>query len=255
MINVVHKQHLVGKLLIFLALLLGCSPAIVNACEETSYPHDRTAFTQGLVYHAGQLFESTGRYGGHSSLRQVELETGRVLQKHALPADYFGEGLALHRGILYQLTWHNHLVLKYDPDNLNQLGRIKNKREAWGLASDGERMVMSDGSAVLRYVDPNDFSETARLQVHDDQGEVTGLNELEFIEGRIFANVYPTSRVVIIDPVSGQVIDSFNLDQLVHSSSPGLRRCIPNGIAYNPEKKCLLVTGKNCDRLLQISLP
>ena len=254
--NVEYKRDGAEQLLLLLlAILLGCSPAVASDCVEQSYPHDRTAFTQGLVFHAGELFESTGRYGGHSSVRRVELETGKVLRKHSLPADHFGEGLAWHNQVLYQLTWHNGVVLKYDPDSLEPLGSISIKGEAWGLASDGRRMIMSDGSATLRYVNPDDFSTTERIQVQDKNGAVRGLNELEFVEGLLFANINLSNQVVIIDPATGKVVDRLDLGQLSNTASSGPRQCIPNGIAYVPESGCLLVTGKNCDRLLQINVP
>jgi len=224
-------------------------------CAGKSYPHDSTASTQGLVYHAGYLLESTGRYGGHSSVRRVELETGRILQKRPLPLDYFGEGLALHDQVLYQLTWHNGIVLKYDPDTLENLGSLRVPGEAWGLASDGQRLVLSDGSAVLRFVNPADFAETGRIVVRDEQGEVEGLNELEFAEGLLFANINLSNRAVIIDPDTGRVVGQLDLSRLAETSTPGPRRCLPNGIAYVPDSRCLLVTGKNCSRVLQIDIP
>jgi len=237
------------------AALLSAGWAADNSCAERSYPHDPTANTQGLVFHGGQLFESTGRYGGHTSVRQVNLKTGEILLKISLPVDVFGEGLALHKGVLYQLTWHNKIVFKYDPDTLEPLGRIEIKGEAWGLASDGQRLVMSDGSAVLRFVDPVDFSETGRIQVRDKTGEVKRLNELEFVEGLLYANIHLSNRAVIINPETGKVVGELDLNRLASTSSTGSRKCIPNGIAYVPESRCLLVTGKYCNQILLMELP
>jgi glutamine cyclotransferase len=223
-------------------------------CIEESYPHDPGAFTQGLVYYNGRLLESTGRYG-NSSVRMVELETGRVLLQRSLPDEFFGEGLALHDGILYQLTWHNGLVLKYDPDTLKPLGRIPVDGEGWGLASDGERMVMSDGSAVLRFVDPENFTETGRVVVHDANGVVTRLNELEFVEGLLLANIYQSDEVVVIDPTDGRVVDRLDLSRYARRARAESGVDVTNGIAYLPDARCLLITGKKWPRLYKIALP
>jgi len=225
-----------------------------NACIEASYPHDRGAFTQGLVYYKGRLLESTGRYG-HSSLRLVELETGRVLVNRSLPPDFFAEGLALHDNVLYQLTWHNGLVLKYDPETLQPLGRIAIDGEGWGLTSDGRSLVMSDGSATLRFVNPEDFSETGRIVVHDAKGEVSGLNELEFVEGLLMANIYPRDEVLAINPTDGRVVGRLDLSRYARQAGAGGRVDVTNGIAYLPGAKCLLFTGKKWPRLYKIALP
>ena len=225
-----------------------------DLCTKESFPHDPGAFTQGLVYYNGRLLESTGKYG-HSSVRMVELETGRVLLKQSLPADFFGEGLALHDGILYQLTWQNGLVLKYDPDTLKPLGRINIDGEAWGLASDGERMVMSDGSAVLRFVDPDNFTETGRIVVHDAKGVVKKLNELEFVEGLLLANIYRTDEVVAINPADGRVVYRLDLSSYAQQVRTAWRVDVTNGIAYLPDERCLLITGKNWPRLYKFALP
>ena len=243
--------------LIILLVLLAIGPAWAElpvVCEETSYPHDPGSSTQGLVFYQGMLLESSGRYG-HSAVRQVELHTGRVLRMHALPADVFAEGLALHQGVLYQLTWHNHLVFTYQPDTLEPIGRIQLRREAWGLASDGRRLVLSDGSAVLRFVAPDNFAETARLTVQDENGAVTGLNELEFVEGLLFANIYPTSEVVMIDPDTGVVAGRIDLGRYARQASRRGNAGVANGIAYDAATRCLLVTGKNWPQLYQIPLP
>ena len=225
-----------------------------DLCIEESFPHDPGAFTQGLVYYNGRLLESTGRYG-HSTVRLVELETGRVLLQRSLPADFFGEGLALHDGILYQLTWHNGLVLKYDPDTLKPLGRIPIDGEGWGLASDGERLVMSDGSAVLRFVDPEHFVESGRIVAHDADGKVAGLNELEFVEGLLLANIYKSDEVVAIDPADGRVVDRLDLGRYAQQVKTAWRVDVTNGMAYLPGTGCLLITGKNWPRLYKIPLP
>lgn len=223
-------------------------------CEEMSYPHDPGSSTQGLVFYQGSLLESSGRYG-HSAVRQVEMTTGRILRIHALPADVFAEGLCLHQGVLYQLTWHNKIVLKYQPDTLQPLGQIQIGQEAWGLASDGQRLVLSDGSPVLRFVTPENFAETGRLTVHDENGAVVGLNELEFVEGLLYANVYPTSQVVIINPETGVVVGRLDLGRYARQVSRLARVGVANGIAFDPATRCLLVTGKNWSRLYQIPLP
>lgn len=219
-----------------------------------SYPHDPEASTQGLVFFGDRLLESTGGYG-RSTVRQVDPITGQVLRRHTLAPELFGEGLALHGGLLYQLTWLTGTVLTYDPETLSPRGSLQIGREAWGLASDGERLVMSDGSAVLRFVDPADFHEIGRVTVRGAEGEVAGLNELEFVQGLLFANVYPTAEVVMIDPETGVAVGRLDLSALAPQPQDDLHTNVANGIAYNPAAGHLLVTGKLWPTIFQIEVP
>lgn len=220
--------------------------------QVRSYPHDSTAFTQGLVWLNGRLYESTGRYG-ESSLRIVELETGRVVQKVDLAQTYFAEGLAAVGNTLYQLTWKESVAFKYDAETLRPAGQVSYTGEAWGLASDGQRLIVSDGSSYLTFVDPASFQVDTTIRVTDAGQPVDQLNELEWVRGEVWANVWHSSKIVRIDPQTGRVKGRLDLSALV----PAVRdpEGVLNGIAYDPQANRLLVTGKLWPRLYEISVP
>lgn len=217
-----------------------------------SFPHDPQAFTQGLLFWDGRLFESIGGYG-RSALREVELHSGRVLREHPLPAQLFGEGLALAEGRFIQLTWRAGLGLLYDVQTLAPAGQFRYPGEGWGLTGDGERLWQSDGSAELRLLDPRTLEETGRLKVHDGNRPVSALNELEFVEGQIYANVWGTDRIAMIDPASGRVRGWLNLAGILPLPLQA-RADVLNGIAYDQDARRLFVTGKRWPRLFQIEL-
>lgn len=221
--------------------------AVVNA-----YPHDPGAFTQGLVYADGVLYESTGLYG-RSSLRRVALETGEVLQQHDLSPEYFGEGLALFDGRLIQLTWQNNIGLVYDADSFEQLQTWTYPTEGWGLTHDGAHLIMSDGSATLRFLDPVTFGVQREVPVTDGGRPVVRLNELEYVNGEVFANVWQTDWVARIDPQTGRVLGWIDLSGLL---APEERQGadVLNGIAYDAQNDRLFVTGKLWPKLFEIML-
>lgn len=225
---------------------------VVAVQQVRSYPHDSTAFTQGLVWRDGKLYESTGRYG-ESSLRIVEVETGRVVQRVDLAQTYFAEGLAAIGDTLYQLTWKESVAFLYDADTLRPLGQISYTGEAWGLASDGRRLIVSDGSSYLTFVDPVTFSVDTTLRVTDGGTPVDQLNELEWVRGEVWANVWHTNHIVRIDPQTGRVKGRLDLTALI----PQVRdpEAVLNGTAYDPQGNRLLVTGKLWPRLYEISIP
>ncbi|MBE0598190.1 MAG: glutaminyl-peptide cyclotransferase [Desulfuromonadales bacterium] len=246
---------LAAMLVVTCAAGVGAAEAPLQIAKVVrSYPHDPHASTQGLVFFGDHLLESTGGYG-RSTLRRVDPATGQLLLSRDLPPELFGEGLAVHGGVLYQLTWLSGTVLRYDPETLSPLESLQIGREAWGLASDGERLVMSDGSAVLRFVDPANFDEIGRIVVRDGAGEVPGLNELEFVQGLLFANVYPTSEVVMIDPATGAVVGRLDLSALAPQMEDALHTRVANGIAYDPATGRLLVTGKLWPAIFQVEVP
>lgn len=228
-------------------------PAPVASVERVrSYPHDSTAFTQGLVWRNGRLYESTGRYG-ESTLRIVELETGRVLQRAALGQQYFAEGLTAVGDSLYQLTWKEGVAFIWDPQTLRQVGQVQYNGEGWGLASDGRRLIVSDGSSYLSFVDPTTFQLDTTLRVMDGGRPVDQLNELEWVKGEVWANVWHTQRIARIDPATGRVKGWLDLTPLIPPVRDG--EAVLNGIAYDEAQDRLLVTGKLWPVLYEIRIP
>ena len=217
-----------------------------------SYRHDGDAFTQGLLFRDGFLYESTGR-NGRSSLRKVRLETGEVVQQRSVEARYFAEGLVDWRNRLIQLTWDTNVAFVYDLGTFALQSTFAYPGEGWGLTHDGKRLIMSDGTPSLRFLDPETFKELGRLPVTDGGSPVDDLNELEFIDGRIYANVWLTDRIAVIDPASGHVTSWIDLAALRPRSllNPD---AVLNGIAYDAAGKRLLVTGKLWPQLFHIRL-
>lgn len=220
----------------------------------TTYPHDPKAFTQGLLYRDGALYESTGLYG-ESSLRRVELETGKVLQRIQVPKQYFAEGLALVGDALVQLSWQEHTGLVYDGRTFEQRRTFTYKTEGWGIDYDEQGgLVMSDGSDQLFFLDPKTFAVVRTLPVRDAGRPVRNLNELEWIEGEIWANVWMTDRLVRINPSTGIVASWVNLDTLWPRAERPPTADVLNGIAYDRDRRRIFVTGKNWPRLYHIAV-
>lgn len=222
---------------------------VVNA-----YPHDPYAFTQGLVYEDGIFYEGTGLTLGRSSLRKVAVETGEVLQITNLPSEYFGEGIAVVGDRIWQLTWQNHVAFLWDKETFEQLSTVQYPTEGWGLTYDGERLIMSDGTATLYFRDPATFEVLGQVTVYDEEGTVTRLNELEYIEGKVFANVWTTERIAIIDPTTGRVDAWLDLTGLLDLSGLPEEVDVLNGIAYDAAGERLFVTGKWWPTLYEIEI-
>ncbi len=220
-----------------------------------TYPHDRMAYTQGLLWLDGFLYESTGQYGA-SSLRKVRLETGQVIERHDLEDTYYGEGLAAWGGRFYQLTWTQQtgFIYDYDRARLRQVGTFRYSGEGWGLTQDGKRLIMSDGTAELRFIDPRTLKETGRLKVHAGGVPVGELNELEVVRGEIFANIYRTERIARISPKSGAVTGWIDLTGLLPQADRWIPVDVLNGIAYDAARDRLFVTGKLWPKLFEIEL-
>lgn len=229
------------------------SPRIYSYQIINTYPHDRTAFTQGLVYDDGFLYESTG-LRGQSTLRKVSLQTGQVLKHYRLPGRFFGEGLTLLDDRLIQLTWQAGLGFVYDKESFELQQRFRYPMEGWGITHDEKHLIISDGTAILRYFDPITFEEVRRIEVHDANGPVENLNELEYIKGEIYANLWQTDRIAIIDPNAGRVTGWIVLDGLL--GPPYLTRPVGvlNGIAYDETNDRLFVGGKLWPVLFEINL-
>jgi glutamine cyclotransferase len=218
------------------------------------YPHDSEAFTQGLTFHDGDLFESTGLYG-RSVIRRVELATGATLTQRHLAEQFFGEGLTSVDGRLVQLTWRAGVAFVYAPADLHKVDEFSIAGEGWGTTTFDGRLVVSDGSSRLRFLDPDDYSDTGTIQVMEAGRPVTGLNELEAVRGLIYANVYPGDCLAMIDPGSGAVTGWLDLDGLMPLSERRDGAAVANGIAYNAQTGQLFVTGKLWPYLYQLRLP
>ena len=218
-----------------------------------TYPHDRRAFTQGLAFHDGQLLESTGRYP--STVRRVRLEDGVVLQLHELDDEYFGEGLTVIGDRIVTLTWKNGKAFVWDADDLEPRGEHTYEGEGWGLTHDSTRLIMSDGTAALRFLDPVTLEETGRVPVTLQGRPVTRINELEWVEGEVFANLWQTDFIIRINPTTGEITGIIDLTDLMPDRS-GLdpTDAVLNGIAWDPVGRRLFVTGKNWPTLFEIRL-
>ena len=222
-----------------------------------TFPHDPRAFTQGLLFHDGKLLESTGLYG-QSSLREVDLATGAVLRQWLVPGQFFAEGLALLDGKLYQLTWKEQKVFVYDlnadPKTFRKVGEFSYTNEGWGLATDGHWLIMSDGGSTLRFLNPATFAVDHKVQVLKDGVPQERLNELEYVKGEIYANIWQTDWVARIDPATGRVMGMIDFSYLLPAADRKTTTDVLNGIAYDPVGDRLFVTGKNWPKLFEVRL-
>jgi glutaminyl-peptide cyclotransferase len=219
-----------------------------------SYPHDRQAFTEGLFYLNGTLYESTG-LEGQSSLRRVQLESGKILQQYDLPPSYFGEGIVNWKDEIVQLTWQTQVGFVYDLNTFEKKREFHYPGEGWALTQDGHRLIMDDGTAQIRFWNPESLAEIGRITVTDHGEPVSSLNELEWVEGEIYANIWGTSRIARINPQSGKVVGWIDLSGLEQSSGADAGSdSVLNGIAYDAQSHRLFVTGKRWPKLFEIRL-
>jgi len=218
-----------------------------------TYPHDQSAFTEGLVFEDGVLYEGTGLYE-FSNLRRVELETGKVLQIRELPKQYFGEGIAIYKNKIIQLTWKSNLGLVYDKYNFKLLQEFNYPTEGWGITCDGKYLLMSDGTSTLHFLDPETFEEISQIEVYENDIPVTKINELEYVQGEIFANIWLTERIARINPLTGQVTGWIDLKGILSPEDRSEKVDVLNGIAYDAKNNRLLVTGKFWPKLFEIEL-
>lgn len=218
-----------------------------------SYPHDPDAYTQGLFYKDGFLYEGTGQ-NGSSSVRKVELETGKVLQSINLDRKHFGEGITLFNDKIYQLTWTSEVGFVYDFTTFKQIRSFGYNTQGWGLTSNDKDIIMSDGSNIIHFMEPENFIETKHLEVFDDKGPVEQLNELELIDGDLYANVYQTDLIVIINPETGMVKGVIDFKGLLKDSDRTSNVDVLNGIAWDQAGKRLFVTGKLWPKLYQVEI-
>ncbi len=246
--------------LMTILLLLALAPAL-QAQELVrygyriveTYPHNIQSFTQGLLFEDGFLYEGTGK-NGLSSLSKIDLDTGDVVQSTPLNQRYFGEGIEHVGNRLFQLTWRSHLVFEYDMSTFEQLDTHYNATEGWGLAYDGEQLILSDGSATLRFIDPDGFVPTGEVTVTLNGNPINNLNELEYIDGEVWANVWQTDFILRIDPATGNVNSLVDLTGLSTQTRLGSNEAVLNGIAWDAENERLLVTGKHWSNLFEIEL-
>ena len=225
-------------------------PANYTYTVVNVYPHDQTAFTQGLVFEDGTLYEGTGLFG-QSTLRGVDLETGNVAQLYELPEDLFGEGITIFNNKIIQLTWQNHTGFVYDKNSFDLLQDFTYSIEGWGITNDGTNLIMSDGTAYLYFLDPETFQIIDQIEVIYEE-PVTRLNELEYIGERVYANIWMTEKIAIVNPETGQVTGWINLEGLKAAEHPNAN--VLNGIAYDKNSERLFVTGKLWSNLYEIEL-
>jgi glutamine cyclotransferase len=259
------KKHLAGILIAITVLAVGSityfllsikTPGsnILNYTYEivNEYPHDENSFTEGLVFDDGVLYESTGIYGS-STLRKVDLETGRTLQLHSLTNEFFAEGITILGDRVIQLTWQSQKGFVYEKDSLDKVKEFSYQGEGWGITHDGERLIMSNGSATLTFLDPETFEITGTLWVHDDDAGLANLNELEYVHGDLYANIWQQGKIAIINIQTGQVKAWIDLSGLYDGTRIDPDNVL-NGIAYDAKGNRLFVTGKRWPQLFQIKL-
>jgi glutaminyl-peptide cyclotransferase len=226
------------------------SPTAYGYRVINTYPHDTAAYTEGLIFHNGTLYESTGGLGT-SYLRRVDLQTGNVLQQVDLSSGFYGEGLTLVNDSLVQLTWQNKVGFVYDAQTFGLMGNFSYATQGWGLTFDGNRLIMSDGTANLYFLDPASYAVIGQISVKDGNRSVTNINELEYVNGDVYANIWHTTNLAIINPTNGQIKGWIDLSGLHQPQGPD---DVLNGIAYDQNTGRLFVTGKNWPNLYQIEL-
>jgi len=241
-----------------ISLLLALSFATLARAADSyrvlnTWPHDPQAFTQGLVYVDGHLYESTG-INGQSSLRMVDLESGRVLQEQLVDSKYFAEGLTDWGSTLVQLTWETHVGLVYDRFSFRLLRTFSYTGEGWGLTHDAKSLILSDGTPTLRFLDPATFKEMRRLTVTDHGKLVRDINELEYIDGQVYANIWHSDRIARISPRTGKVLGWIDLKGLLPESERSSPEAVLNGIAWDAQHRRLFVTGKQWPKLFEIEV-
>lgn len=221
-------------------------PKIIN-----KYPHDETAYTQGLVFFDGYLYESTGLYG-KSTLRKTEIKTGKILQSISLAPIYFGEGITILNNQIYQLTWENKKAFVYDLHSFKKLKEFSYPTEGWGITTDGKQLIVSDGSNFINFYSPEDFSITNTLMIRQGNKSIYNINEMEYVDGLIYANVYMTDNIVIINPYNGDIVGWIDISLLRQKLDNPANAEVSNGIAYNPNSKTFYLTGKNWSNLFEV---
>ena len=250
-----------GFFLLLLAVPFAAAAAPVEPARVIAkFPHDSGAFTEGLFYWQGHFYESTGPYSADgaaaaSTIRKVDLATGKVLRSVSIPLPYFGEGIVSWHGELISLTWRHQKGFRWSLDNFKQRGSFSYRGEGWGLTCNGKRLIMSDGTSVLRLLDPRSLKTVGTINVTSGGDPVDRLNELEYVNGEILANIWQTNLIARIDPATGHVVGWIDVSALDAMADASGTDPVPNGIAWDAVGKRLFVTGKNWPVLFQIALP
>ncbi len=237
----------------FLVIYSDIAPKMYGYKVVHSYPHDVEAFTQGLFYDQGVLYEGTGQKTG-SSLREVELRTGRVIMQHNLDPSLFGEGITLYHDRIYQVTWENKVGFIYDKATFNVINKIYYSTQGWGLTTINDNIVMSDGSNIIAFYEPEMFTMVSRIEVYDNEKKVDSINELEYINGEIWANIWMSDLIARIDPQSGKVLGYINMQGILPDADKTPETDVLNGIAWDKEGKRIFVTGKRWPKLFEITI-
>lgn len=262
----VNKVRTVVSCLLIASLLLLVTSVSVSSAQAqeaqiqrytfnvlNTYPHDISSFTQGLIYHEGYLYEGSGKYG-LSALSKLDLETAETIISRPLSRRYFGEGIEVVGDKIYQLTWQSHMVFVYDKESFEPIESHYNASQGWGLAYNGEELILSDGSATLQFMDTDSFAPLRKVTVTLDGNEIHQLNELEYINGEVWANVWQTDFILRIDPDTGVVNSIVDLTGLSERTTLGSSEAVLNGIAWDAEQERLFVTGKHWSNLFEIEL-
>ena len=257
------KSLIFGCVIGMLSFLSSCNPTPVTTGAVSTpqyayevvnvYPHDRAAFTQGLEFRDGKLLESTGREG-ESTLRSVDLDSGQVLRKVDVPDQYFAEGLTVLNGKIYQLTWQHKIGFIYDYQTFKQIGEFSYQGEGWGLTNDGHSLILSDGTSRLRFFDPDSFRVLRTINVNENGKAISSLNELEFINGEIYANIWHDNRIAVINPQTGNVAGWLDCAGLIGQSQAADPEAVLNGIALDPASGRVFITGKLWPKLFEIKI-
>jgi glutaminyl-peptide cyclotransferase len=251
---VYYNNKTTGINSVSVVILPDTSPVLLSYKVLNTYPHDIHAYTQGLIYENGYLYEGTGQYN-ESSLRKVDIKTGEPSRILNLPGDIFGEGITIFGNKIYQLTYKSQVGFVYEKESFERLQKVYyENKEGWGLTQNGTQLIMSDGSNLIYFMDPEYFTEIGRLEVYDEKGPVERLNELEYIDGKIYANIYGTDEIVIIDPGSGAVIAKVNFNGILAEKDKHNQIDVFNGIAFNPDHQSIYVTGKYWPKLFEVKL-
>ncbi|MFC2150942.1 glutaminyl-peptide cyclotransferase [Bacteroidota bacterium] len=226
-------------------------PELYECKIVKTYPHDKRAYTQGLFYDNGVMYEGTGQFG-ESKLRKVGFETGKLISELSLEANYFGEGITAFKDKIIQLTWRSNTGFVYDKKSFKLITTLKYSTEGWGITTDGEKLIMSDGTHTIHFLNPEYFNEIGKIEVYDQNGPVDSINELEYIDGLVFANIYQTEEIIAFDPKTGKVLKRIDCRKIVPNGYQGEQDNVLNGIAYDKENDRYFITGKRWPNLFEV---